>query len=239
MSNLGGGVSLGVDGDYSIKYSSYKTIQDSYDTSKALFSEAGCNQTAESAQVACFETVPALTLVELSDVARYVVQDVGKNASTAHVPVMFGILADDDGSFVTYPKTPVKDELSGLELINNVSPEYAQSMISSGLYPSPDTGNLTLDTFNISSRLHTDVEFRCVDQSTVYARTRSGAFPSAYFYQLDRSIAGYDPNNVGNPPVTASHPLGDPSLPYFKLHAGDLEFAFGTILPTQTREPQD
>ena len=130
-------------------------------------------------------------------------------------------------------------EVEGLESILYISPEYAQSITSSGLFPFPDTGNLTLDTFNVSSRLYTDVGFRCIDQATVYAGALSHAFPSAYFYQFDRSIGGYDPNNVGNPPVAPGYPLGDPHLPYFKVHAGDVESAFGTISPNQVREPQD
>ena len=129
-------------------------------------------------------------------------------------------------------------EVEGLQSILYISPEYAQSVTSSGLFPFPDTGNLTLDTFDVSSRLYTDVGFRCIDQATVYAGALSHAFPSAYFYQFDRAIGGYDPNNVGNPPMAPGYPLGDPHLPYFKVHAGDVESAFGTISPNQIREPQ-
>lgn len=105
MSNLGGGVSLGLPEDYSTTYSSYLTIPESYNRTKVVFPEAGCNQSTIDAQIACLKKIPALTLVELPDVARYVVQDgkyvnteqliiSTKNSSTAHVPVMFGIMAD-------------------------------------------------------------------------------------------------------------------------------------------------
>jgi hypothetical protein len=30
--------------------------------------------------------------------------------------------------------------------------------------------------------------------------------------------------------VTPTHPYGDPSLEYFKCHAGDLEFSFGNVV---------
>ena len=105
MSNLGGGVSLGLTSDYSTTYSSYVTIEGSYDLSKSLFSDAGCTQTSTAELIACIKQVNPLTLVELPTVARYVVQDgkyvnteqlilSPKNASTAHVPVMFGVMAD-------------------------------------------------------------------------------------------------------------------------------------------------
>lgn len=85
----------------------------------------------------------------------------------------------------------------------------------------------------------TDVGFRCVDEATVYAGIVSGAFPAAYFYEFDRGIGGYDPNNVGNPPITPGYPRGDPNLPYFKVHAADVELTFGTVAPDQIRDPQD
>lgn len=105
QSNLGGGGSLGLTSDYSTTYSSYLTIQQSYDLSKALFADAGCNKTTVQESLECVRDVPALELVELPTVARYVVQDgifvtteqlivSERNASTAHVPVMFGVMAD-------------------------------------------------------------------------------------------------------------------------------------------------
>jgi carboxylesterase type B len=105
MSNLGGGVALGLSSDYSTTYSSYLTISESYSLTQGLFAEAGCNQSSLDAQISCLKDVPALDLVELPIVARYVVQDGTyvnteqlivnvKNASTAHVAVMFGVMAN-------------------------------------------------------------------------------------------------------------------------------------------------
>ena len=107
MSNLGGGVSLGLSSDYSTSYSSYLSIDDSYALSESLFSQAGCSESTAAEQIACIRKVPALSLVELPTVARYVVQDGTyvnteqlivsvNNASTAHVPVMFGVMADGE-----------------------------------------------------------------------------------------------------------------------------------------------
>lgn len=212
MSNLGGGSSLGLSGDYATTYSSYLTIAESYEMAgPAIFTEAGCNQTTLDAQISCLESLSALSLVELPTVARYVVQDgtyvnteqliaSTNNASTAHVPVIFGIMHDDGASFSTYPSASsnVTNETAGITAALGISMPYAQSIIDSGLFPYYDTGNLTLDSFNVSARVATDVQFRCVDQATLYAGVTTKAFPSAYFYQMNRGIGGYDPNRASS-----------------------------------------
>lgn len=209
MSNLGGGVDLGLSGNYATTYSSYLTINGSYALAgQNIFHDAGCNQTSLDAQIACLEQVPALQLVELPAVARYVVQDGvyvtteqlivnKKNASTAHVPVMFGNMHDDGASFINYPKMGnVTNEATGLMAALGISSSYAHSIINSGLFPFYDSGNLTLDSFNVSARVATDNQFRCVDQATLYAGITTGAFPSAYYYSMNRGIGGYDPNSM-------------------------------------------
>ncbi|KAK3108009.1 hypothetical protein LTR53_017851, partial [Teratosphaeriaceae sp. CCFEE 6253] len=248
QSNLGGGVDLGLSGDYGTTYSSYLTIAQSYaQAGQQIFLAAGCNQTTLDAQIACLKTVPALTLVSLPTVARYVVQDgtyvnteqlivATKNGSTAHVPVIFGTTANDGASFSTYPTTPVTTEAQGIQAALGISAYYANLIISSGLFPFYDTGNITLDSFNVSQRVATDKTFRCVDEATVYAGATTGAFKSAYYYTIDRTYAGYDPNNLGasglsSGPVQPGYPNGDPELPYFRLHGSDLGFTYGNQYP--------
>ena len=97
MSNLGGGVDLGINGDYATTYSSYDTINFSFNQSgQQVFHGAGCNQSALADQITCLKAYPALKLVGLPTVARYVVQDgqfvnteelnvVARNPGTAHV----------------------------------------------------------------------------------------------------------------------------------------------------------
>jgi len=63
----------------------------------------------------------------------------------------------------------------------------------------------------------------------MYAASESGVFKSSYYYQMQRSINGYDPNNLGGPPVTPGYPLGNPNLPYFKLHGADMPWVFGNL----------
>ena len=249
MSNLGGGVGLGLDSDYATTYSSYLTIEQSYELAgQQVFTAAGCTQDTLEEQIKCLKEVPAQTLIDMSDVARYVVQDGHfvntaelilnkKNGSTADVPVMFGIAANDGASFSTYPQPPVDSELEGLQKALDIDEKHAQSIIDSGLFPYYDTGNVTLDSFNVSQRVATDIQFRCIDQATVYAGMATNIFKDAYFYQMDRTYGGYDPNLLGGPPATPGYPNGNPNLPYFRLHGADLEWAFGTL--TTLRDPQD
>jgi len=239
MSNLGGGVGLGLSGDYSTTYSSYLTIAESYAIAgQNIFTQAGCTQATVDAQIACLKQAPALKVVGLSTHARYVVQD-GHYVNTpqldltrgtaAHVPVIFGVTTDDGADFISYPAAPVTSQLQGIQESLGISAEYAQSIIDSGLFPYYERVNVTWDSFNVSARVGTDKQFRCIDQSTVYTAAKTGAFPASYFYQMERTIGGYDPHNLGGPAVTPGYPLGNPNLPYFKLHGGDMPWLFGNI----------
>ncbi|KAF2157472.1 carboxylesterase family protein-like protein [Myriangium duriaei CBS 260.36] len=244
MSNLGGGVTLGLNGDYATTYSSYLTINGSYAVAgQQIFTEANCTQSSLAAQIACLKQVPAQTLANLNTVARYVVQDgtivdtpnldvANKVHGAAHVNTMWGNVANDGASFCTYPKTPVTSEVQGIMEGLSISQAYAQSIIDSGLFPFYSTGNLTLDAFNVTQRVSTDIQFRCIDQATVYAGVHTGAFKASYYYQMDRSANGYNPENVdGAGPIEPGYPYGDPELPYFKLHGSDMPWVFGNLYP--------
>jgi carboxylesterase type B len=241
MSNLGGGVNLGLDGNYATTYSAYLTPEEGMKRYGNLFEEAKCGADAYptvSAQIGCLKKVDAATLLNLPTVARYVIQDgtivntpelplKEPSANTAHVPVIFGITRDDGASFTTYPKQPVDSLLNGIMAAIGITEKHAQSIIDSGLFPMVDSGNVTLDAFTVSARVGTDNQFRCIDQATVYAGATSGAFEKAYYYQLDRTDGGYDPNSLGGAPASAKYPKGDPKLPYFRLHGGDPAWMFG------------
>jgi hypothetical protein len=223
--------------DYATTYSSFLTPAESYARSEALFGEIGCNQTTLDARISCLRATPAQTIVNAATVARYVVQDgtyvntetldvYNKNGSAANVNTIWGTTANDGASFSTYPKTPVTSELQGIEVALGISQAEAQSIIDSGLFPYYNTGNITLDSFNVSQRVATDNQFRCIDQATVYSGVESGAFKTSYFYQMQRTSGGYDPNNLGGPPVEPGYPYGNPEKPYFKLHGSDMPWVF-------------
>ncbi|KXT00094.1 hypothetical protein AC578_5780 [Pseudocercospora eumusae] len=247
QSNLGGGVTLGLHENYGTTYSSYLTVNQSYNRAgQQILAETGCNQTNLQAQVSCLKLVPASNLVELGTTARYVVQDgtivnteqlivSRNNGSTAQVPVIFGITSNDGASIGSdYPDPDITSISKGIQQSLGISAEYAQVVINSGLFPRYDTGNLTLDAFNISQRVATDITFRCADEAAVYAASKSLAFPKAYYYEMERTFQGYDPNDLGElsqGTISAQYPHGDPNSPYFRLHAADLGFTYGNQDP--------
>lgn len=120
----------------------------------------------------------------------------------------------------------------GLQIGLSINASYAQSIIDSGLFLYYDTGNLTADSFNVTQRVATDLQFRCIDQATVYAGVQSGAFKKSYYYQMDRTYSGYNPNNVdGNGPVQEGYPYGNPNEPYYRLHGSDMPWMFVSLEP--------
>ena len=143
---------------------------------------------------------------------------------------MFGIAADDGASFSTISPNPVRSETQGLMTGLNINASYAQAIIKSGLFPYHDSGNTTLDSFNVSQRVATDTAFRSINQATVYAGAKTGTFPAAYYYQFERTISGYNPENLAGAPVTPGYPYGNPYKPYFRLHGSDMAWEFGNFV---------
>jgi carboxylesterase type B len=248
-SNLGGGKDLGLGplGNYGTTYSEYLTIQQAFDRSWPNVTNAtNCSTTNIQSGLACLRKVNATVLQNYNTAPfRYVVQDgrivntpqldvTKRNGSSAYVPIMFGVAANDGASFSTLSKTPVKNLTQGLMTGLSISQHYAQAIIDSGLFPYHNTtGNLTLDAFNVTQRVATDNTFRCIDQATVYAGAVTGTFPAAYYYQFERSISGYNPNNLSpnltNGPNSTAYPLGNPTDPnsYYHLHGSTGPWYFG------------
>ncbi|KAJ3053612.1 hypothetical protein HK097_003840 [Rhizophlyctis rosea] len=242
LANLGGGVGLGLSSNYGTTYSKYFTQNESYAVAgQNLLTQAGCNQTSLAAQVQCLKTTTTdLTLTP--DVARYVVQDgrivvtpelivTRPNKYTAHVPVIFGIAANDGGSLGSYSRT-CNTTVDCLAADTYISTEWSQKILDSGLFPDPATGDIQHDAFNISQRVLTDNTFRCIDSATVVAGGSSNAFRSAYYYEADRGFVStaYNPNNVDvTGPITPGYPNGNPNLPYFKVHSSELPMITGGV----------
>lgn len=244
MSNLGGGQDLGLSMNYGTTYSLYYDIAQSYNASgQSIVNATNCTSDSIEQSVNCLRDFNATMLVYMDTVARYVVQDnIYVNTSelnvvtpydgTAHVPIMFGNVANDGASFSTYPTTPIAEgNLTGaLQVGLGISISAAQSIIDSGLFPYENTtGNYTYDSYNVTQRVATDNTFRCIDQATVYAGATTRVFPAAYYYQFERAIDGYNPNNLPGAPVEPGYPYGDPELPYFKLHGADMDWVFGNF----------
>lgn len=159
-------------------------------------------------------------------------------------------MADDGSPFIGYPEAGLT-AAEALIALGVVNASMANTIVQSGLFPTPNTGNVTLDAYNVSARVTTDIEFRCLDQATISTAVKNNVFPVVYAFELNRSyqvcvaclkllvlrlsslssqIPNWSPNSpVCDAPVTSAYPNGDADLPYFKCHSGDLFYVFGTL----------
>lgn len=225
MSNLGG-LNVGT------VYSEYYAIEEAFEVAaRDILNATDC--TGAASQVDCLRAVPALTLTSLSTVANYVVLD-GTYINTENLTLdgpeapyklMVGTMSEDGAALVSYPTTTNKTAFLAAN-----GWDIADSTLDS-LFPTPNSANQTLDLYNVSSRITTDGVFRCADEATVYSGLQNGQYSSVYYYEFERSyqLTGYPGTDVCEPPITSSHPHGDPSLPYFRCHSGELYIIFGNI----------
>ena len=137
---------------------------------------------------------------------------------------MIGFMRDDGAAFIGYPSA-AENVSQAIQSLNYLSNDLTEAIVSSGLFPLPNTGNYTLDLFNVSARVATDIQFRCLDQATVYSAVKHNVFGPTFYYEFDRSYQtpGFDPNApVCDAPITPGFPHGNPNLPFFHCHSGDL-----------------
>ena len=75
--------------------------------------------------------------------------------------------------------------------------------------------------------------FRCLAQSTAVSAAKNGVFKKTYAYEFDRAfqLLSWSPNPPAcEAPRDATHPYGNPDLPYYKCHSGELYYVFGTLV---------
>ncbi|KAG9242505.1 Alpha/Beta hydrolase protein [Calycina marina] len=189
-----------------------------------IFQATGCTQATLNAQIVCLKQAPALTLVGLGSVARHVAQD-GTLVKTPQIDLKHGTTAKVQVIFGTTWMTvlhsqPIPRQLSlffllqGFKVGLEIFAQYAQSIINSGL-------------------------FLCIDEATMYTVAKTDAFPASYYYTMELTGAGYDPNNLGGPPPTPGPPYPNPKFPYFRLHGSDIPWTiqltasyFGSFVKT-------
>lgn len=143
-----------------------------------------------------------------------------------------GVNRDEGGVLGTLYNTT--DLITGIDDLSASEGLNATEIISSNAFPlgnGPNLTNLTLDVFNTTTRIYTDNSFTCANQFTAYAGVKSGILPNIWFYEFNRTYQdpAYNTNGVCGAPITATHPHGDPSMEYFKCHAGDLANTFGNV----------
>ena len=145
----------------------------------------------------------------------------------ANVPLLMGIMRDDGAPFIGYPTTTNVTQALNTDFFPG------STITGSNDFPTPAGPNVTLDVFNVTARVATDSEFRCIDQATAYSAALHGVVPSIYYYEFNRSYQtpGFDPNApVCDASKTAERALGDTDLEYFKCHSGELYYEFGNLL---------
>jgi carboxylesterase type B len=152
------------------------------------------------------------------------------------IPILAGLMHDDGAPFISYPTS------TNLTAVL-VTQDFPVSAIVSNAsaYPIPYNAPTTQSLFNLSSRISTNLQFRCLAQSTAHIAAQNGVFEKYYAYEFDRAyqIAEYSPNPPAcEAPVTPEHPYGDVGMPYYKCHSGDLYAVFGTTV-SQKRVPRD
>lgn len=234
-------------------YSEYLTVAQSSAKNSAIFTQVGCSNLSGDDLVACLRKIDAKVLVGYRDVdksfsgavAQFPVVDasfltlktlpLSQDAPKLPHHIMAGIVHDDGSPFTSYsPSTNTTETL----LLNGFN---ASAIEASGLFPLPSNSNITAALFNLTSRIATDAYFRCAAHSTAYLAAQNSLFASFHAYEFDRAyqVPSWSPNGGAcEAPKTASRPLGDVDLPYYRCHSGELLSVFGTEIP-QGRLPRD
>ena len=104
-----------------------------------------------------------------------------------------GFTRDDGAAFIGFP---TNDNLTQGLIGASLSPTIAQE---TELFPEPAGTDAVLDVFNLTARVTSDVEFRCLDQATAISAIDHNLFKSVYFYEFNRTYQtpGFSPN----PPI--------------------------------------
>ncbi|KAF9034290.1 Alpha/Beta hydrolase protein [Panaeolus papilionaceus] len=233
QSNLGG---FG----YAHTYTEWMSISDQFTQFAApTIASVGCGPSNTTDVLGCLRKADGLALQNAPLAPRYVVQD-GKIIKTPHLMlngagpaapahVVFGWMRDDGADFIGSFPTPGETVTTALEGAG-LDGQTAQKAVGSSLFPMPKSVNTTANVFNLTSRIGTDGQFLCIDQATLVAASTNKIFPSIWSYQFDKSYAGFQPiPGTCVPPATAEFPNGDPSLPYYRCHSGELYYNFGTL----------
>lgn len=228
---------------YASTFSRYLSLEEAIERTKAILKDTGCTQVDKAIQLACLRAQDPRVLQGYRNgsytgtVARYPVVDgtyltsneltLGESATKINVTLMTGVMRDDGGPFSSFSKNLDPSRTLSDQGFNS------KDILDSGKFPVSESGNRTIDVFNLTARVATDAMFRCLGQSTALTASEKGIFPVVYAYEFDRAyqISEWNPNPpTCEPPATPERPHGDVGQPYFKCHSGDLYYVFGTLL---------
>ncbi|KAF2437823.1 cholinesterase [Karstenula rhodostoma CBS 690.94] len=226
-------------------YSLYPSIAEATNKTNAIYAANGCTQQNEAGRLACLQKADPAKLVTGTTTYNFPVVDgtyltssellLDGSGPSLDVALMTGVMRDDGAPFSSFSKS-----LNASQTLTDQGYD-ADDILGSDLFPVPQSGNATLDIFNLTARVATDAMFRCPTQSTGFSALKSKVFPVVYSYEIDRGfqLVSWSPNpRTCEAPKTAEDPLGDPNLPYWKCHSGELYYEFGTAI-REGRQPRD
>ncbi|KAH6093006.1 carboxylic ester hydrolase [Parastagonospora nodorum] len=225
-------------------YATYKPMSAYANQTMAIISESGCTNASDV--IDCLRKIDALTLYSQKTFVRFPVADgtflpnsglsLSSTGPKLSIPILAGLMHDDGSNFITYPTS-----LNLTAVYAAASLPVSTVIDNPSVFPIPYNALTTQNLFNLTSRVSTDRIFRCLAQSTAHVAAKNNVFKKIYAYEFDRAyqIAGYSPNPPAcEAPVTPAHPFGDPTLPFYKCHSGELYAVFGTTI-SQGEVPRD
>ena len=222
--------------NYASTFAKYLTILEATNRTSSLLNETGCASNNADSVLTCLQAVNPLNLTT-GTVASYPVIDgeflttsglpLGPTAPKLNVSILSGMMHDDGSPFTTYPSS------TNITAALDEQDFPTANILQSNLFPLPQNSNATLAIFNLTSRIATDGMFRCLAQSTAVSAAKNGVFKKTYAYEFDRAfqLLSWSPNPPAcEAPRDATHPYGNPDLPYYKCHSGELYYVFGTLV---------
>lgn len=201
-SNLGGY-------DYGTTYSQYYTPQESYSViGNATIIAAGCSGN-DSSTIRCLQRVSAYDMQNTipnktpanGNSARFVIVDgkyitesrlnVTDSKKVANVPTLWGNVAEDAAPFLQYSSSGTNRTTAIDSVLHDDQASFAKAALANEeLFPlgTSSPNNISLNAFNLSSQIATDVIFRCLDQATVSSALKHKSFQKSWYINSNERI---------------------------------------------------
>ncbi|KUJ11597.1 alpha/beta-hydrolase, partial [Mollisia scopiformis] len=218
----------------------YMSVQEYYTNfTESALNSTGCLDATDP--IACLSEVDAAVLANLQTAAQYPVVDgtyltsaeLALNNSSGHnsnISVIVGGVRDEFAILDTYyPPAGITIEQYFDALSSEDFTQYPVLTNGTALFSIPP--NPTADEiFNITVRVGTDGLFNCALEAAAYSAAKNNVFKKVYSYQFNRTYSPTDYTTTWcSAPLTASRPFGDPEMEYYKCHAGEQLYTFGTM----------
>ncbi|KAK6511582.1 hypothetical protein TWF481_000497 [Arthrobotrys musiformis] len=148
----------------------------------------------------------------------------------ADVPLLMGVNRDED-SIQLSPFYGIPDTYTYLEYISQaIIFKDITGFANHPAFPLPP-GDAALSAFNQTQRILSDGAVKCLNWATAYSAAKHKVLPKVFAYEFNRTYQPVEYTSpLCEPPITASHPFGDPDAEYFKCHSGEVNIVHGELL---------